>query len=170
MSTIVCPHCGGLLPHDSLSERLWNRVNRNGPLPPPEKDCVGNCWEWVGDTARGGYGRISVNGKQTVAHRIAYMLTYGPISDDICVCHKCDNRLCVRPEHLFLGTMKDNVRDMHIKGRNVNGGAILTSAQVSEIRKKYAKGGYTHKSLGLEYGVSKATIKDIITRRTWKST
>lgn len=79
------------------------------------------CWEWTGLVDQGGYGRLSLREKGRVrsecAHRLAWRLAYGPIPDGLCVCHRCDNRRCVRIDHLFLGTPKDNTRDMIQKGR-----------------------------------------------------
>lgn len=82
---------------------------------------VGECWEWQGAVCADGYGSASVKGIAThAAHRIAYILVHGPTaSSHLFVCHTCDNRKCVRPEHLFLGTALDNARDRTAKGRSV---------------------------------------------------
>ncbi len=78
-----------------------------------------SCWEWVGyKTPDQGYGQIAVNGKRRRrVHRVAYELNYGPVPPGLCVLHRCDNRTCVRPDHLFLGTNQDNSDDMIAKGR-----------------------------------------------------
>lgn len=79
--------------------------------------------EWVGDclvyppTKRDGYGRIRVDGKSWLAHRFSWVLANGPIPEGMYVCHRCDNPPCINPEHLFLGTQTDNMRDMAAKGR-----------------------------------------------------
>lgn len=91
--------------YGSIAERLWSQIERTE-----------NCWLWHGPV-RGRYGHIYANGKNRAAHRIAYGLTFGPIPDGLLVLHHCDNPVCVRPDHLFLGTARDNTLDMYAKGR-----------------------------------------------------
>ncbi len=81
-------------------------------------DSKTGCWEWVKGKFTLGYGAISVNGKTMKAHRVSYIIKYGEILDGRLVCHKCDNPSCVNPDHLFLGSTKDNTRDMMAKGRS----------------------------------------------------
>lgn len=77
------------------------------------------CWLWTGGVYGGGYGRVRRGNKESPAHRVAYELTNGPIQDGLQACHHCDNKLCVNPAHIFLGTQKDNMQDCAKKGRNV---------------------------------------------------
>jgi hypothetical protein len=114
------------------------------------------------------------------------MLTYGPIPDGLRVCHRCDNRLCVRPDHLFLGTDADNAADRHAKGREAmgvrngrhtrpnttargmkGGRAKLTDDDVHAIRADHAAGLAGFKRLANRYGVDDSTIAAIVRRRTW---
>lgn len=93
-------------------QRFWSKVNKTS-----------NCWEWTGYRQKIGYGSIGVGSRldgtkrAILAHRFSYELHFGPISDGLKVLHTCDNRACVRPDHLWLGTQLDNVRDMIQKGR-----------------------------------------------------
>lgn len=95
------------------ADQFWARVNRTGD----------GCWEWTGSTnkQRGGYGRVTYAGRSMRTHRLAYELAYGIDPGEAMVLHRCDNPPCCRPEHLFLGTNDDNMRDMREKGRSAVG-------------------------------------------------
>lgn len=133
-----------------------------------------DCWEFQGST-REGYGAFRADGRLYGAHRFAWMLKNGPIPDGMMVCHRCDNRTCVNPDHLFLGTNTDNMRDCAAKGRiaitgqpgSTNHHAKLTEEQVIEIRRRYAAGGVYCWQLGIEFGICKSRIWDIVRRKRW---
>ena len=132
------------------------------------------CWEWTASRQPGGYGQVIYNGRVTRAHRVAYLIFVGPIPPGMFVCHRCDNRACVNPAHLFLGTHNDNMRDAVSKGRmsrqgkpgESNGRAKLTRGDVSEIRLRVAQGA-TQISLARLYGVGPTAISRIIKGRSW---
>lgn len=154
-------------PEEALA-RFWDKVDKSG-----------NCWTWMAAIDGKGYGRINAPGRKMVAaHRFSYELAFGPIPDGLFVCHRCDNRRCVNPDHLFLGTAKDNTADMIAKGRgkrpplpNVKGerhpGVKLTAVQVMAIREAVAT-GVQQRILAMQYGVCKATISLIIKRKNWR--
>ena len=81
-------------------------------------DKTENCWIWLGGRYGDGYGRVWKDGRRQAAHRVAYELSISIIPDGIQACHHCDNKLCVRPDHLFLGTQADNMQDWTKKGLN----------------------------------------------------
>lgn len=120
-----------------------------------------------------GYGGISIKGKNCYVHRYSYELHFEP-PGDLHVCHKCDNPACVNPDHLFLGTDKDNRHDCINKDRHIRGSkqwsSILTDDQVKEIRRRYKprckiNGGG---ALGREFGVTNGAIWNIVTNKSWK--
>jgi HNH endonuclease len=139
---------------------------------------MNDCIKFRGYVGSQGYGEIyradGRGGQHTLgAHRVAWTETFGPIPEGMCVCHKCDNRACVNPEHLFLGTPADNVRDMVQKNRHrgpTSEGsrhAKLTADHVREIRNLVRTRSMP--SLAEQFKVSHATVCDIVYRRTWKS-
>lgn len=94
----------------SLEERFWSKVEKGD-----------GCWEWAACKNSTGYGRFRVNGHTEFAHRVSWTLAHGPIPDGLFVCHHCDNPSCVRSDHLFIGSHKDNLRDAVKKGRTATG-------------------------------------------------
>ena len=130
------------------------------------------CWEWKAAKNNKGYGKFSV--RRSVwryAHRISYMLYKGDFDQDLLVCHKCDNPICVNPDHLFLGTQSDNLKDAYKKGRAVNHIMIgeknpktkLTDIQIEEIQLRL-QNGEVPKSFHKEYGVHWSSIYSRIKR------
>jgi hypothetical protein len=146
-----------------LADRFWRFVQKstNPTL----------CWLWIGRLDRDGYGRIGKGGKyggMVRAPRAAWELTYGPIPNALCVCHRCDHPACVNPTHLFLGSRRDNTQDMLAKRRDRIRGerslhAVLTPDQVHTIRHSPDIGS----ALAKRFHVSPSTICDIRRRRTW---
>ena len=101
--------------------RFWNRINKFAEGPNeniPSYRGLGNCWIWTGAKLKSGYGQLKISKKRTIAHRVSWELVNGPIPEGLICCHKCDNPSCVNPNHLFIGTNKDNCDDRIKKGRS----------------------------------------------------
>lgn len=130
------------------------------------------CWVWKGCHAgNSGYGYMTYKDKNTLVHRASWILNFGDIPEDLCVCHRCDNKLCVNPEHLFLGSDFDNAQDKMLKGRgNIgekNALAKLTSEEVSAIRDLYQIDKIKQALLAKIFDVDNTNISSIIRRKTW---
>jgi hypothetical protein len=136
-------------------DNFWSRVTKSR-----------GCWSWRGAKSWG-YGRIGF-GK---AHRFSWELHFGPIPKGLFVLHKCDNRQCTNPRHLFLGTQADNLRDMALKGRSASGErnarAKLTDRTVKLVRQARAK-GETLAAIGSRFGVSATTVLRAVRRECWR--
>ena len=127
----------------------------------------GDCWIWSGAKNHQGYGKTHMNNNEYLpAHRMSYLLFKGEIPEGMFVCHQCDNRSCVKPAHLWLGTHMENMIDMVEKDRQ---SSKLTAQDVYDIRRfSEEPREYTNKQLTEMYDVAAATISNIVARRTWK--
>lgn len=127
------------------------------------------CREWRGHSYHG-YRRVKLGRRSRSAHRLSYEMTHGPIAKGLVICHRCDNRACINPEHLFAGTHRDNVADMVAKDRQRKGRSIntvkLTEADVAIIRREYRDG--MGAELGQRFGVNRHTIVNAAKGRSWK--
>lgn len=133
------------------------------------------CHQWTRSCANG-YGQLNVGGRPMLAHRYSWERSNGPIPSNLHVLHRCDNRRCVNPDHLFLGTNLDNIRDMTLKGRGVGPSlhgeshpmVKLTWSKVQEIKRVYHAGGVSQRFLATQFGVSQTAIGRIVSGRGWR--
>jgi hypothetical protein len=146
---------------EDIAEKLLARS-----IPEPNSGCR----LWEGNTGTTGYGVVSYNNTSVGAHRLSWMIHRGVIPAGLHVLHKCDVRECINPEHLFLGTPADNMRDMTVKGRRaaVRGSAKwsakLTEADVLAIRAAVGR----YRDIGERYGIGRKYVQDIKSKRRWK--
>ena len=165
------------LRHDkTLVRRFYSKVSKTP-----------TCWLWQGAingkrgqwNKCGGYGKLWVNGKMRKlegAHRVSWLIHRGDIPADMCVLHECDNRLCVNPNHLKLGTLKDNSQDMLRKARHcldprrghTNGKSKLTEEAVRIIRAEYKWRTDSSILLAKRFGVGRSAILSVIYGKTWR--
>lgn len=155
-----------------LKDRFLSKVKK---MTVEQVRGLGPCWEWQGNIHRDtGYGTFRARSKTAWAHRISWELHRGVIPPGKFVLHRCDNRRCVNPAHLFLGTHADNMADMDAKGRRArgealasrgegNGNAKLTQAEADAIRKS----GLSSQELADKYGVHRSQIWRIRRAKVW---
>lgn len=161
--------------------RFWSKVDKSG-----------ECWVWMASRLPWGYGQFGVAGRTSArAHRVSWEMAYGPIPDGLLVLHRCDNPPCVRPDHLFLGTARDNLLDAIAKGRHAapvalsgdehwshrrpelrvrgakNGASKVTAEDVPVIRAA-RESGVKLGVLAERYGISKTAVSLIARRINWE--
>jgi hypothetical protein len=169
----------------TVEERFWEKVDRRGE---------DECWEWLGGWRGNGYGYFSIGGKEMNAHRGSWIIHNGNVPAELCVCHICDNRRCVNPKHLFLGTISDNAVDMVKKHRHVsqinpgcyprgdkhhthlrpetisfgekNGGSKLKESMVKIIIERLQAGEQGRK-IARDYNISECAISQIKLHKHW---
>lgn len=165
------PHCRWVLahrartPYPPVAERFWAKVDKT-----PGHGPDGDCWIWKGSTRSRGYALCTMNGKLVGAHKVSYLINKGEVPEGLCVLHKCDVRSCVRPDHLWLGTVAENNADKIAKGRarNLVGSehpsSKITEAQAVMILNDPRK----YQDIADEHGISIPLVGNIKNRRAWK--
>ncbi len=157
----------------TLQERFWAKVNKQSDRFGIDGLYPTECWEWIGAKMTQGYGHMRVNGKNRPSHRILFELEGIVLTSKDCILHKCDNRCCVNPDHLIIGTQRENALDMAQKGRARgpvginNANSKLTEENVRVIRNDIAL-GCTYQELASRFHVSRPTISYLAQGKTWK--
>ena len=153
----------------TIEDRFWSKV---------DKGSADGCWEWTGNKHKFGYGTISIDGRPRATHRVSWEIHNGNIPEGTgyhgtCICHKCDNPSCVRPEHLFLGSVQENNNDMVKKGRRSsqkganNPRSKINSTQARVIRRHANRNLMTHKEIGSIFSISSSSVAGIKSLRRW---
>lgn len=173
VGTLICERCGKTFPaktyqirrnqlycsgdcrYPEAIERFWNFVSK-----------ADGCWFWTGSKISGRYGGFHFANGETLAHRAAWTFTFGKIPEGMQVLHRCDNPVCVNPEHLFLGTQNDNVKDAIAKNRLCK--KHTDRATVIAIRQFAERFGKQYNEMVSVFGLSQNIVRDIVNRRTWK--
>jgi hypothetical protein len=137
--------------------RFWSKVYR------PQE----GCWIWTASKKSSGYGAFKA--KRTMpAHHYSWIMKNGPVPEGLFILHSCDNKLCVRPDHLFLGTHQDNMDDMVSKGRQSRDkGLKITKEFAEQLRLEYADGSVSQPVLAQKYGLSLPLVENVLQHRTW---
>jgi HNH endonuclease len=156
---------------ESTEARFLRNINKNGPV---SRFTNTPCWLWTGSGNKGNYGRVLISKSNPIrfvsAHRYSWTYYYGEIPHGSHVLHKCDNRRCVNPEHLKLGTAAQNSKDIVEHGNSLRGElnprTKLTTNDVLEIRAKYSR-GETLRAIAAQYSISLTNAHSITTRRSW---
>lgn len=155
----------------SVAERFWVRV-----VP----DAASGCWQWTGAKSPLGYGAFGIGSRYdgtariVRAHRMAWELTHGPITDGRFVCHHCDNPPCCNPSHLFLGTPADNAADMAVKGRSrglrtgTQNPKTKFSPETARAARVLIQSGVSQREVARRLGVSRGTVQNIINGKAWR--
>jgi hypothetical protein len=168
--TVECPHCRRQFDYPRSPWRaLYEHVDLNGPIP-LHRPWLGQCEVWMGRVhKKSRRGVLYVNGGMWYVNRLAYVLSYGPIAPGLVVCHDCDNPLCVRPDHLFLGRARHNASDMWGKGRGTAAHLIGWRNPKSvgrdlalAIRAAYQAGEGTRAQLARRFGVSFKVVTAVV--------
>jgi len=159
-------YCGYKNRKKTIQERFNEKV-----LPPNENGCM----LWIGGKGKQGHGRFEYNNRLGGAHRYSYELHIGEITKGMFVCHKCDIPSCVNPEHLFLGSPKDNMIDAKNKGRGNcgrfenHGSAKLSKEEVKQIRDLYNSNIYSQAELSRLYNIKPPAMGSIVHNKTWRN-
>ena len=125
------------------------------------------CWEWKGAQKQNGYGNVRLKKENVSAHRYAYMILVGNPPDGMDICHTCDNRLCVNPDHLFAGTRKDNMQDAKMKGRTSGGSRFHLTRDQVEVIVERIKSGHSSRLIANDMGIGYGTVSNIKNGRTY---
>lgn len=169
-------------PHpEDVTRRFFGKINKDGGIVSED---LGHCWTWLGGNLKG-YGAIKIGQKQRSAHRVSWEIHFGEIPKGLWVLHRCNTTMCCNPNHLVLGTQRDNERHKDVQNRRPKGAQCdpwrhklghrgeksasskVTEENVREIRRLYAEGAKLKELAALFPALKEAAISHIVTRRNW---
>lgn len=181
----VCQTCGNKYRRGKLHRPQWERSRfcsyacRKFPKRTPRDklacfnelvmpEPMSGCWLWMGTVGpRHGYGQIGIGGKLLAAHRLSYELHCGSVPVGLHILHKCDNRICVNPHHLYAGTPADNSADAVARKRLCCGPRNSATKLTAEIVREIRASSLTNTALAAKFGVSRPAIANVRARRAW---
>lgn len=144
------------------------------PIDTDDIETTDSCWEWTGSLSAGGYSQLQIDGEKFYAHRISYRLFHGPIEPGRYVCHKCDNKKCINPMHLYAGLPEENTEDAMERGElkeyvaDGNPAAKLTADEAKDAYER-VQDGESQASVARDLGVTKSCIWTVVHGKTWAS-
>jgi hypothetical protein len=155
---VHCNACEETLKPKTREQIFWENIDKKGE---------NECWEWTGYCIDSGYGQMRNSGNLILTHIYSYNLHHGPVPEGKEVCHKCNNRPCCNPKHLYADTHKGNMEYAARLGRITNTGHKLTINDVKDIRKMVAKGA-SNTAIAKQFSISTQSVTNIRTGKTWR--
>jgi len=153
----------GCKKYGPVKDKIFNNIKKN----------ENGCWEWTGGLSARGYASMHYEGKRTPLHRLSYILFRGPIPNDKLACHTCDNKKCINPDHIYIGTHKTNFRDAKERNRlRTRRGSAHPSSKLNEDKVRFIRfhyqNGFDIREMSSFFGVTKSILYQTAKGQRWK--